>query len=84
MQRTLSTGGKEHLSRRREGWQLEGLSCKHAEAPQLLYAELCEGLVAAHLPLQLRCLHRQLLVGGACAARKRCLSRDLRGARRAL
>lgn len=46
--------------------KLEGLSGKHAKAAQFLHADLCKGLVAAHLALQLSCFHSKLLIGVAC------------------
>ena len=40
------------LSRCGDGWKLERLIGEHAEAAQLLHAQLHIGLVAAQLPLQ--------------------------------
>lgn len=52
----------QYLGRRREGGQLEGFPGQHAEPAQLLNAEVCEGLVAAQLPMQLARLGSQLLI----------------------
>lgn len=46
--------------------KLEGLSGKHAKAAHFLHTDLCIGLVAADLALQLSCFHRKLLIGVAC------------------
>lgn len=61
--------GSEHLrGSLGQSGQLKGLSGQQAEAAQLLQAGFGEGLIAAHLALQLSRLNGQLLVGGACAS----------------